>query len=196
MRFGIKTLDEAELSGRTVLCRVDINQPVDRASGTLKSTNRIAACVPTVQELSDRGAKVVLLAHQGSDIEYKNYYTTKPHAAVLTRLLGREVKWVDDVCGPAARAAIGELKDGEVLLLDNVRFMAEEQTLFEQKLCLTHAQQAQTQVVQKLAPWRTCTSATPSPPPTGTSPPCAGLSKCCPPIWGGCLRKSSVPSPR
>lgn len=152
MRFGIKTLDEAELSGRTVLCRVDINQPVDRASGTLKSTNRIAACVPTVQELSDRGAKVALLAHQGSDIEYKNYYTTKPHAAVLTRLLGREVKWVDDVCGPAARAAIRELKDGEVLLLDNVRFMAEEQTLFEQKLCLTHAQQAQTQVVQKLAP--------------------------------------------
>lgn len=152
MRFGIKTLDEAELSGKTVLCRVDINQPVDRASGTLKSTNRIAACVPTVRELSDRGAKVVLLAHQGSDIEYKNYYTTKPHAAVLTRLLGREVKWVDDVCGPAARAAIGTLKDGEVLLLDNVRFMAEEQTLFEQKLRLTHEQQARTQVVQKLAP--------------------------------------------
>ena len=152
MRFGIKTLDEAELSGRTVLCRVDINQPVDRASGTLKSTNRIAACVPTVRELSDRGAKVVLMAHQGSDIEYKNYYTTKPHAAVLTRLLGREVKWVEDVCGPAARAAIRELKDGEVLLLDNVRFMAEEQTLFEQKLCLTHEQQARTQVVQKLAP--------------------------------------------
>lgn len=152
MRFGIRTLDEAELAGKTVLCRVDINQPVDRASGTLKSTNRIAACVPTVRELSDRGAKVVLMAHQGSDIEYKNYYTTKPHAAVLARLLGREVKWVEDVCGPAARAAIRELKDGEVLLLDNVRFMAEEQTLFEQKLRLTHAQQAQTQVVQKLAP--------------------------------------------
>lgn len=152
MRFGIKTLDEAELSGKTVLCRVDINQPVDRSSGTLKSTNRIAACVPTVQELSGRGAKVVLLAHQGSDIEYKNYYTTRPHAQVLSQLLGREVKWVDDVCGPAARAAIGALKDGEVLLLDNVRFMAEEQTLFEQKLCLTHEQQARTQVVQKLAP--------------------------------------------
>ena len=152
MRFGIRTLDEAELSGKTVLCRVDINQPVDRASGTLKSINRITACVPTVKELSDRGAKVVLLAHQGSDIEYKNYYTTKPHAAVLSRLLGREVKWVEDVCGPTARAAIGELKNGEVLLLDNVRFVAEEQTLFEQKLRLTHEQQAQTQVVQKLAP--------------------------------------------
>lgn len=152
MRFGIRTLDEAELQSKTVLCRVDINQPVDRKSGTLKSINRIEACVPTIRELSDKGARVVLMAHQGSDIEYKNFYTTKPHAAVLTRLLGREVKWVEDVCGPTARAAITALQDGEILLLDNVRFCAEEQTLFEMKLNLTHEQQAQTQVVQKLAP--------------------------------------------
>ena len=152
MRFGIKTLDEAEVRGKTVLCRVDINQPVDRAKGTLKSINRIQACVPTVRELSDRGAKVVLMAHQGSDIEYKNFYTTKPHAAVLQELLGREVKWIDDVCGPAAREAIRSLKDGEILLLDNVRFVSEEQTLFEMKLCLTHEQQAKTLLVEKLAP--------------------------------------------
>ena len=152
MRFGIKTLDEAEVKGKTVLCRVDINQPVDRAKGTLKSINRIQACVPTVRELSDRGAKVVLMAHQGSDIEYKNFYTTKPHAAVLQELLGREVKWIDDVCGPAAREAIRSLQDGEILLLDNVRFVSEEQTLFEMKLCLTHEQQAKTLLVEKLAP--------------------------------------------
>ncbi len=156
MRFGIRTLDELSLSGKTVLCRVDINQPVDRASGTLKSINRIRACVPTVRELSDKGARVVLMAHQGSDIEYKNYYTTKPHAAVLTELLGREVKWIDDVCGPAAREAIASLKDGEILLLDNVRFVAEEQTLFEQKLRLTHEQQAKTLLVEKLAPLADC----------------------------------------
>ena len=152
MRFGIKTLDEAHAEGKTVLCRVDINQPVDREKGTLKSINRIEACVPTIRELSDKGAKVVLLAHQGSDIEYKNYYTTRPHAAVLSNLLGREVKWIDDVCGPAARAAIQELKNGEILLLDNVRFVAEEQTLFEMKLRLTHEQQAKTLLVEKLAP--------------------------------------------
>lgn len=156
MRFGIRTLDELHLSGKTVLCRVDINQPVDRASGTLKSINRIRACVPTVRELSDKGAKVVLMAHQGSDIEYKNYYTTKPHAAVLSELLGREVKWIDDVCGPAAREAIRSLKDGEILLLDNVRFVAEEQTLFETKLRLTHEQQARTLLVEKLAPLADC----------------------------------------
>lgn len=152
MRFGIRTLDELPVKGKTVLCRIDINQPVDRVTGTLKSINRIEACVPTIQELSGQGAKVVLMAHQGSDIEYKNYYTTKPHAAVLSKLLERNVQWIDDVCGPAAREKIRNLKDGEILLLDNVRFVAEEQTLFETKLNLTHEQQAYTQVVEKLAP--------------------------------------------
>ena len=152
MRFGIHTLDEFELRGKTVLCRVDMNQPVDRQSGTLKSTARIEACVPTIRELSDKGAKVVLLAHQGSDIEYKNFYCTKPHAAVLGQLLGRPVQWIDDVCGPTARQMIRELKDGEILLLDNVRYVSEEQTLFEMKLQLTHEQQAETLLVEKLAP--------------------------------------------
>ena len=152
MRFGIRTLDEFELLGKTVLCRVDINQPVDQKTGTLKSINRIQACVPTVRELLERGAKVVLLAHQGSDIEYKNFYTTAPHAKVLSQLLGFEVRFVDDVTGPYAREAIASLKNGEVLLLDNVRFCSEEQTLFEMKLCLSHEQQAKTQLVTKLAP--------------------------------------------
>ncbi len=152
MRFGIHTLDDFDVRGKTVLCRVDMNQPVDRATGTLKSIARIAACAPTVKELSDKGAKVVLLAHQGSDIEYKNFYTTVPHAKVLTELLGREVRFVEDVCGPTARAAIQGMNDGEIILLDNVRFCSEEQTLFEIKLQLTHEQQAQTEVVRKLAP--------------------------------------------
>ena len=152
MRFGINTLDAFDVKGKTVLCRVDINQPVDREKGTLKSTARIEACVPTIRELSDRGARLVLLAHQGSDIEYNNFYTTQPHAVVLSKLLGKEVRFIEDVCGPTAREAIKALKDGEIILLDNVRFCAEEQTLFEMKLQLSHAQQARTQVVSKLAP--------------------------------------------
>ena len=152
MRFGIKTIDDFEIKDKTVLCRVDINQPVDHATGTLKSTTRIEACVPTIKELSDKGAKVVLLAHQGSDIEYKNFYTTEPHSKVLSNLLGKEVKFIPDVCGPAAIDAVLALKSGEILLLDNVRFMSEEQTLFEQKLKLTHEEQAKTLVVRRLAP--------------------------------------------
>ena len=152
MQFGIRTLDELPLNGRTVLCRLDLNQPVDRAAGRLKSINRIEATVPTIRELIAGGAKTVLMAHQGSDIEYKNFYSTKPHAEVLSRLLGREGKWIDDVCGPAAREAIRALQPGEVLLLDNVRYISEEQTLFEMKLRLTHEQQAKTLLVEKLAP--------------------------------------------
>lgn len=152
MKYGIHTLEDFDVRGKSVLCRVDINQPVDREHDCLRSIARISACVPTLQELSDRGARLVVLAHQGSDIEYKNYYCTRPHAKVLQELLQRPVQWVDDVCGPAARDAIRALKDGEILLLDNVRFMAEEQTLFELKLRLTPEQQAKTQVVEKLAP--------------------------------------------
>ncbi len=152
MRFGICTIDEFELAGKTVICRVDMNQPVDKANDSLKSTHRIQACAPTIKELSDKGAKVVVLCHQGSDIEYKNFYCTRPHAKALSGFVGKEVKWIDDVTGPTARAMIKELKDGEILLLDNVRFCSEEMTLFEQKLALSHEQQAQTEVVTKLAP--------------------------------------------
>ena len=152
MRFGIHTLDDFDLKGKTVLCRVDMNQPVDRATGTLKSTQRIEACAKTVRELIAKGARTVLMAHQGSDIEYKNFYNTRPHALVLEKLLGQEVKWIDDVCGPAAREAIRSLQDGEVLLLDNVRYVGEEQTLFEMKLKLSHEEQAKTLMVEKLAP--------------------------------------------
>ncbi|MDR3160358.1 MAG: phosphoglycerate kinase, partial [Spirochaetaceae bacterium] len=144
MRFGINTLDDVAVYNKTVLCRVDINQPVDKATGVLKDTSRIEACVPTIRELSDKGAKLVLLAHQGSDIEYKNFYTTEPHAKALECFLGREVRFIDDVCGPAARGAIKTLQSGEILLLDNVRFVSEEQTLFETRLLLSHEEQAKT----------------------------------------------------
>ena len=169
VRFGIQTLDAFDVAGKTVLCRVDMNQPVDIVTGTLKSTARIEACVPTLRNLSDRGAKVVVLAHQGSDIEYKNFYTTKPHAAVLQQLLDRPVQWIDDVCGPAARAAIQALQPGDILLLDNVRFVSEEQTLFEWKLF----------AMRLLLP-------------TGISRPCAALSRFCRRLWVCCLRKNTV----
>ena len=152
MQFGIKTLDDYQLEGKTVLTRVDINQPIDHATGTLKDITRVKACIPTLRELSDKGAKVVVMAHQGSDIEYQNFYTTKPHSKVLAELLGKPVKFIDDVCGPTAREMIKELKNGEILLLDNVRYVAEEQTLFEMNLKLTHEEQAKTLLIEKLAP--------------------------------------------
>ena len=152
MKFGIYTLDDFNFAGKVVLLRVDINEPVDHATDSLKDITRIRACIPTIRELVGNGAKLVVMGHQGSDIEYQNYYTTRPHAAEISDLLGKEIQWIDDVTGPAARERISALKPGEILLLDNVRFVAEEQTLFEEKLRLTHEQQTKTQLVTKLAP--------------------------------------------
>ena len=152
MKYGICTLDDFDVKGKTVLCRVDINQPIDHKTGELKDVTRIKGCIPTIRELSEKGAKTVLLAHQGGDLEYKNYYTTEPHARVISQFLGKEVGFIDDVVGPAARERIRGLSEGEILLLDNVRFVAEEMTLFETKLNLTEEQQSKTLVVRKLAP--------------------------------------------
>ena len=152
MKYGIKTLDDFDVQGKTVLCRVDVNQPVDKQTGELKDTTRIEGCVPTLRELSDKGAKVVVLAHQGGDLEYKNFYTTQPHSKVLSKLLDRNVEYIDDVCGPYARERIKAMQPGDILMLDNVRIMGEELTLFETKLRLTHEEQAKTTVVRKLAP--------------------------------------------
>ncbi|MGE5554357.1 MAG: phosphoglycerate kinase [Betaproteobacteria bacterium] len=152
MKYGMNTLDDFDVRDKTVLCRLDLNSPLDPRTGEPRDVSRLERCARTVAELADRRARVVLLTHQGGDLEYKNYGTTEPHARIMGRLLGRPVAFVDDVCGPAAREAIKRLKSGEILLLDNVRFLAEELTLFETKLRLSPAEQAKTLVVRKLAP--------------------------------------------
>ena len=152
MKYGINTLDDFGWRGKVVLCRVDINAPLDKETGGLRDITRLKGCAPTVRELAEAGAKVVLLAHQGGDLEYHNYASTEPHAAVMSELTGWPVSFIDDVCGPAAREAVGRLADGDILLLDNVRFCGEELTLFERKLDLSPEDQARTLVVRKLAP--------------------------------------------
>jgi len=152
MKYGINTLDNLDVGGKTVLCRIDINAPIDPKTGGLRDITRLKGCAPTVRELAENGARVVLLAHQGGDLEYHNYASTEPHAAVMTGLVGRTVQFIDDVCGPAARDRIAQLKNGEILLLDNVRFCGEELTLFERALSLSPEDQSKTLIVRKLAP--------------------------------------------
>lgn len=152
MKFGIHTLDDFDYSHKTVLVRVDFNQPINKETQELESIKRIQAALETLQELIAVKAKVIVLTHQGSDIEYENYNTTKPHAKVLETLLEYPVEFVEDVCGPYAQKKIQSMKPGDVIMLDNVRFMAEEQTLFELKLKLSLELQSETQVVRKLAP--------------------------------------------
>jgi phosphoglycerate kinase len=152
VKYGIHTLEDFEWRGQVVLCRVDINAPLDPETGGLRDATRLRGCAPTVKELAEAGARVVLLAHQGGDLEYHNYASTEAHAPIMSELTGHPVAFIDDVCGPAAREAIGRLADGDVLLLDNVRFCAEELTLFETRLNLSPEAQAKTLVVRKLAP--------------------------------------------
>lgn len=149
---GMHTLDDFKLTGKTVLARLDMNSPLDPNTREPIDITRIKKSLPTLKELSEKGAKTVILIHQGSDIEYHNYDSTKPHAKIISQLLRKPVDYIDDVCGPAARDKIKALKNGQILMLENVRFMAEEMTLFETKLNLSPEEQAKTQVVQKLAP--------------------------------------------
>lgn len=152
MKYGIKTLDDFDFSSKTVITRLDLNCPYDSGSSQLKDITRIKAAIPTIRELSEAGAKLVILAHQGGDLEYHNYISTEFHAVEISKLMDRDIKFIDDVCGPAARAAIKQLNPGQILLLDNVRYMAQEMTLFEMKLKLTPQEQVKTIIVRKLAP--------------------------------------------
>lgn len=149
---GMYTLDDFNLKGKTILSRFDMNSPLDPKTREPIDITRIEKSIPTLKELSEKKAKTVILIHQGSDIEYHNYASTRPHAKIISQLLGKPVDYIDDVCGPAARDKIKALKSGQILMLENVRFMAEEMTLFETKLNLSPEEQAKTQVVRKLAP--------------------------------------------
>jgi len=146
------TLDDLNLKEKTILARFDMNSPLDPKTREPIDITRIEKSLPTLKELSEKGAKTVILIHQGSDVEYHNYASTRPHAKIIARLLGKPVDYIDDVCGPAARDKIKTLQNGQILMLENVRFMAEEMTLFETKLNLSPEEQAKTIVVRKLAP--------------------------------------------
>ena len=149
---GMYTLVDFNLKGKTILARFDMNSPLDPKTREPIDITRIKESLPTLKELTEKGAKTVVLIHQGSDIEYHNYASTKPHSRIISQLLGKPVEYIDDVCGPAAQDKIKALKNGQILMLENVRFMAEEMTLFETKLNLTPEEQAKTIVVRKLAP--------------------------------------------
>lgn len=149
---GIYTLDDFDLKGKTILARFDMNSPIDPKTKEPLDVTRIKSSLPTLRELTKKKAKTVILIHQGSDIEYHNYASTKPHSKIISQLLGKLVDYIDDVCGPAARDKIKALKNGQILMLENVRFIAEEMTLFETKLNLLPKEQAKTLVVRKLAP--------------------------------------------
>lgn len=122
---GIPLLDDLPIDRSRVLLRVDFNVPIDAKTKEILDDSRIRAHVPTIRELVEKSCRVVLLSHQGRP-GLDDFVDLEQHARRLEKYLGMYVKWIDDVIGPAAREAIRSLKEGEVLLLDNVRFVSEE----------------------------------------------------------------------
>lgn len=121
----IPVLDDISPRGKKVLLRVDFNSPINPETGEILDTTRIQAHVPTIRELLESDNAVVLLSHQGRPGE-DDFTTLEPHSRVLERLLNTHVEFVEDVIGPEARRRIEALKPGEILVLDNTRFVSEE----------------------------------------------------------------------
>lgn len=116
-------MDEFDLGGKVVLVRVDINSPIDPSTGRILNDNRIRQHMATLRELRD--SKVAILAHQGRPGK-DDFVTMEAHAESLSYHLGREVRYVDSLFGKSAVRAIGEMRPGEYVLLENVRFYSEE----------------------------------------------------------------------
>ena len=146
------TLDDFNYRGKTVLLRVDINSPIDPETKKIANENRIVQSLPTIRELVNKGAKIVIIAHQGDTLDYQNLISLPEHAEKLSQKLGQEVQFIDDVAGPAAREKIKNLKEGEILLLDNLRFLTEEVSTFEDAVKLTPEEMVPTYLVRNLAP--------------------------------------------
>jgi len=145
MSLDFYTIDDFDLDNKTVLVRVDINSPVDPSNGLILDDTRIRLHAETIAELSKKGAKTVVLAHQSRPGK-KDFTTLEQHAEALSNILKHEVAYVDDIFGSHARDAIQKMKRGDILLLENVRFYSEEILKRDPKL------QSETHMVQNLAP--------------------------------------------
>ena len=120
-----KSVEDIDVKGKKVLVRCDFN--VKMENGVITSDKRIVASLPTIKYLIDHGAKVILCSHLGRPKgEFNPEFSLAPVAKRLGELLGQDVKMAKDVVGDSAKKLAASLKDGEVMLLENVRFHAEE----------------------------------------------------------------------
>ncbi|NNM74269.1 phosphoglycerate kinase [Enterovirga aerilata] len=124
--IGVKTLDDAEVRGRRVLVRVDLNVPTD--NGRVTDRTRIQRVLPTIQEIADAGGRVILLAHFGRPKGGRSEKDSlRPIAAAVAEELGRPVAFAEDCVGEPAERAVAALREGDILLLENTRFHPEEE---------------------------------------------------------------------
>ena len=145
MAKDFNTIDDFDVEDKTVLVRIDINSPVDPGSGIILDDTRLKLHAQTVKELSNKGAKVVLLAHQSRPGK-KDFTSLSQHAEALSDILNLRVKYIDSLFSSSVKEAIKALKPHEILLLENVRFFSEE------TLSRTPLEQSKTHLVTQLSP--------------------------------------------
>lgn len=122
-----QSIDQLALAGKRVLVRVDFNVPQDE-TGAITDDTRIRESLPTIRRAAEQQGKVVLMSHLGRPKGKRNEkYTLAPVAERLSQLLGRNVRFVDDCVGAKAEAAVHAMQNGDILLLENLRFYAEEE---------------------------------------------------------------------
>jgi len=155
-KLRIRSIDEGDFRGKRVLLRVDINSPVDKRTRRIVNDNRIRKSVPTIRELSDRGARLVLMSHQGDTTDYASLISLREHAGLLSQALGKPVEFIEDIAGPAAVERIDNLKDGEILLLDNLRYFTEEVSTFEDSVKQRPEEMGDVYFVRRLLPLFDC----------------------------------------
>ena len=141
MVLKMLSIEDMNITGKTVFVRVDMNTPIDPKTGKLMEFNRIKEASVTIRDL--KKSKVVVASHQGR-VGRNDFISLEQHAEALANFLGYEVKFVDDIFGPTARKKIDSLSIGEVLLLDNLRLSAEENKEYIPK------DAAKTMLVQRL----------------------------------------------
>ena len=122
-----KTIEDINVTGKKVLVRCDFNVPLDE-NKNITDENRIIGALPTIKYLIDHKAKVILCSHLGRPKgEFNEKYSLKPVAKRLSELLGQEVKMATDVIGESAKELTSSVGEGEVVMLENVRFHKEEE---------------------------------------------------------------------
>lgn len=123
-----KTVKDIDVNGKKVLVRCDFNVPIDSETGKITDNRRIRAALPTIQYLLDNNAKVILCSHLGRPKgEFNLKYSLKPVAEELSKLLNKDVKLAKDVIGENAKELTDNMKEGDIVLLENVRFHKEEE---------------------------------------------------------------------
>src|SRR5580658_846411 len=124
-RQSFSSLDDADVKGKRVLVRVDLNVPMQ--DGKISDSTRIEEIAPTITEIAEKGGKVILLSHFGRPKGPDPKYSLKPVAAEVARIVKKPVAFAEDCVGPKAEHAIAAMKNGDILCLENTRFHPEEE---------------------------------------------------------------------